>query len=91
MIIFIILILQIQYLSRVAISGDNVYVAWFTNEGTVNSNFEVGFRASYEKLRKQIGSGDNDNTESLFDIIAGTFIGAINGAILVSHFLEHRT
>ena len=31
---------------RVAISGDNVYVAWFTNETTVNSNYEVGFRAS---------------------------------------------
>ncbi len=31
---------------RVAISGDNVYVTWSTNEGTVNSNFEVGFRAS---------------------------------------------
>ena len=49
------------------------------------------FRALYEKLKKQIGSGDNDNTESLFDIIAGTSIGAINGAILISHFLEHRT
>ena len=30
----------------VAVSGNHVYVAWFTNENTVNSNFEVGFRAS---------------------------------------------
>jgi hypothetical protein len=30
----------------VVVSGNHVYVAWFTNEGTVNSNFEVGFRAS---------------------------------------------
>ena len=30
----------------VVISGNHVYIVWFTNEGTVNSNFEVGFRAS---------------------------------------------
>jgi predicted acylesterase/phospholipase RssA len=34
---------------------------------------------------------DKDNSESLFDIIAGTSIGAINGAILVSHFLENKS
>ncbi len=28
------------------ISGDNVYIVWFTNVGTGNSNYEVGFRAS---------------------------------------------
>jgi hypothetical protein len=28
------------------ITGDNVYIVWFTNVGTVNSNYEVGFRAS---------------------------------------------
>ena len=28
------------------ISGNHVYITWFTNEGTVNSNYEVGFRAS---------------------------------------------
>jgi hypothetical protein len=28
------------------ISGHHVYIVWFTNEGTVNSNYEVGFRAS---------------------------------------------
>jgi len=26
--------------------GDNVYVLWFTNVGTVNSNYEIGFMAS---------------------------------------------
>jgi hypothetical protein len=30
----------------VVVSGNHVYVTWFTNENTVNSNFEVGFRAS---------------------------------------------
>ena len=29
-----------------AITGDNVYVAWFTDQGTPNSNGEVMFRAS---------------------------------------------
>ncbi|MFY9965284.1 MAG: hypothetical protein WBL44_12120 [Nitrososphaeraceae archaeon] len=30
----------------VVISGDNVYVVWFTDKGTPNSNGEVIFRAS---------------------------------------------
>jgi len=30
----------------VVISGNHVYIVWFTNEGTVKSNYEVGFRAS---------------------------------------------
>lgn len=25
------------------ITRDNVYIVWFTNVGTVNSNYEVGF------------------------------------------------
>jgi len=33
-------------MAPVAVSGYNVYIVWFTNENTVNSNFEVGFRAS---------------------------------------------
>lgn len=40
----------------------------------------------YEKFRN---SGNND--ESFFDIIIGTSSGAINGAILVSHFLENKS
>ena len=49
------------------------------------------FKALYEKIRNDEGrNGDNDN-ESLFDIIAGTSIGAINAAILVGYFLENKT
>ena len=49
------------------------------------------FKALYEKI-KRIQSDDNsENNIPLFDIIAGTSIGAINGAILVSHFLENKT
>src|SRR5215210_1314469 len=51
--------------------------------------YQVGvFKSLYQKLRNEM---DKDNSESLFDIIAGTSIGAINGAVLVSHFLENKT
>jgi NTE family protein len=46
------------------------------------------FKSLYQKLRNEV---DKDNDEKLFDIIAGTSIGAINGAILVSHFLENKS
>ena len=46
------------------------------------------FKGLYEKLRKMVV---NDNDVPLFDIIAGTSIGAINGAILVSYFVENKT
>ena len=36
------------------------------------------FRALYEKLRMTM---ENDSNKPLFDIVAGTSIGAINGAI----------
>ncbi len=49
------------------------------------------FKSLYEKIK---GFQDDDNNKKdnlLFDIIAGTSIGAINGAILVSCFLENKT
>ena len=42
-------------------------------------------RALYEFLSKE------DEEEQLFDIVAGTSIGAINAAILVSHVIENGT
>ena len=49
------------------------------------------FKALYEKIiSDKDRNGDNDNAP-LFDIIAGTSIGAINAAILVSYFLENKT
>jgi predicted acylesterase/phospholipase RssA len=48
--------------------------------------YEAGaYRALYDSLSKQIK--DNEN---IFDIIAGTSIGAINAAIIVSHVVENR-
>jgi NTE family protein len=52
--------------------------------------YEAGaFRALYSWLKN-----DNNNTsddEHIFDIIAGTSIGAINAAIIVSHVKENKT
>jgi NTE family protein len=52
------------------------------------------FKALYEKI-KRIQNNDDDSEKDdgvpLFDIIAGTSIGAINAAILVSFFLENKT
>jgi NTE family protein len=49
------------------------------------------FKALYEKIiNDKDRNGDIDNAP-LFDIIAGTSIGAINAAILVSYFLENKT
>ncbi|MGC2573334.1 MAG: patatin-like phospholipase family protein [Candidatus Nitrosopolaris sp.] len=48
--------------------------------------YEAGaFRALYEFLSKE------DKEKQLFDIVAGTSIGAINAAILVSHVIENGT
>ena len=48
------------------------------------------FKALYEKIiNDKDRNGDIDNAP-LFDIIAGTSIGAINAAILVSYFLRTK-
>jgi NTE family protein len=53
--------------------------------------FQAGaFKALYEKITRE--DRENGNEErSLFDIIAGTSIGAINAAVLVSHVIENKT
>ena len=53
--------------------------------------YQVGaFRCLFEKL-SEIQKDKIEKDIPLFDIIAGTSIGAINGAILVSHFVENKT
>ena len=47
------------------------------------------FRCLCEKL--EIQKDEIEKDIPLFDIIAGTSIGAINGAILVSYFVENKT
>jgi NTE family protein len=52
--------------------------------------YEAGvIRTLYEKLTEKDKQND-DNGRLLFDIIAGTSIGAMNGAVLVSEFLKTR-
>jgi NTE family protein len=49
--------------------------------------YEAGvYRVLYDWTSKNIGNKD----ENLFDVIAGTSIGALNGAIIVSHVLENK-
>jgi NTE family protein len=48
--------------------------------------YEAGaYSILYESVSKRIG--DNEN---IFDIIAGTSIGAMNAAVIVSHVIENR-
>jgi len=49
------------------------------------------FKALYEKIKIKSDDNSDEKDVPLFDIIAGTSIGAINGAILVSYFLENKT
>ena len=52
--------------------------------------YEAGvFIVLYHWLRKDI-QNEKDN-ENMFDIVAGTSIGAINGAILVNYVQENKT
>jgi NTE family protein len=43
-----------------------------------------------DRLQKEDQKNGEKKDRPLFDIIAGTSIGAINGTILTSKFLEHR-
>src|SRR5215203_2600752 len=53
--------------------------------------FQAGaFKALYEKITRE--DKENGNEERpLFDIVAGTSIGAINAALLVSYVIENKT
>ena len=49
--------------------------------------YEAGvFHVLYHWIKKDI----QDNNENIFDIVAGTSIGAINASIIVSHILERK-
>jgi NTE family protein len=54
--------------------------------------FQAGaFKALYEKITKEDKENGSEEERPLFDIIAGTSIGAINAAVLVSHVIENKT
>ena len=59
--------------------------------GGALGSFQAGaFKALHEKLTKEDIQNGNE-ARPLFDIVAGTSIGAINAAILVSHVVENKT
>jgi NTE family protein len=61
----------------------------FQGEGALGGYEAAVFKELYKKLReedKQIGK-----SRPLFDIVAGTSMGAINAAIIVSHVIEKGT
>ena len=68
----------------------NIQRALILQGGGALGAYEVGvIKALYEKLTDEdVKNGYNN--KPLFDIIAGTSIGAINGAILVSQVLENN-
>jgi hypothetical protein len=80
---------SISLAASVVISGDNVYVEWFTNEGTVNSNFEVGFRASTDggaTFGPITNLSNSDNADSI-----NTEISAEGGNVIVSWWERNQT
>jgi hypothetical protein len=73
----------------VIISGDNVYIVWFTNESTVNSNFEVGFRASTDggaTFGPITNLSNSDNADSI-----NTEISTEGGKVIVSWWERNQT
>ena len=80
---------SISLAASVVLSGDNVYVEWFTNEGTVNSNFEVGFRASTNggaTFGPITNLSNSDNADSI-----NTEISAEGGNVTVSWWERNQT
>jgi NTE family protein len=49
------------------------------------------FKALLEKLKMTMANNYDDSNKPIFDIIAGTSIGAINAAILTSYYKVNRT
>ena len=79
----------IERAAPVVKSGDNVYITWFTNEGTVNSNYEVGFRASTDggaTFGPITNLSNSDNVDSI-----NAEISAEGGNVIVSWWERNQT
>lgn len=73
----------------VVVSGDNVYVTWFTNKSTVNSNFEVIFRASTDG-GATFGNKTNLSNTTTADSVDAE-IGAEGGNVMVTWWERNQT
>ena len=69
-------------------SKNNTQRALVLQGGGALGAYEAGvFRVLYDWINNRTGIKQNDN---IFDILAGTSIGAINAAFLVSHVIKKR-
>jgi hypothetical protein len=76
-------------IAPIAISGDNVYVAWWTDIGTSNNNGELMFRASNDGGRTfgdKINLSNSSNTDSI-----DTQIAAEGGNVVVTWWEANQT
>ncbi|HMH09419.1 MAG TPA: patatin-like phospholipase family protein, partial [Candidatus Nitrosopolaris rasttigaisensis] len=54
--------------------------------------YEAGvFKEIYNKVKRNNEEISNKKQNNLFNIVAGTSIGAINAAVLVGHFLKNKS
>lgn len=76
-------------IAPIAISGDNVYVVWWTDMGTSNNNGELMFRASNDGGRTfgdKINLSNSSNTDSI-----DTEIAAVGGNVVVTWWEANQT
>jgi NTE family protein len=63
----------------------------FQGGGTLGA-YEAGvFKEIYNKVKRNDEETSNKKQNNLFNIVAGTSIGAINAAVLVGHFLKNKS
>ena len=62
----------------------------FQGGGSLGAYESGVFKALYERISEEDGENGEEG-RPLFDIVAGTSIGAINATILVSHVVENKT
>jgi predicted acylesterase/phospholipase RssA len=59
--------------------------------GAALGAYEAGaFRAIYENIDKTYSKNGQEKDRHFFDIVAGTSIGAIHGAIIVNYVVQNR-
>ncbi len=71
------------------ITGDNVYIEQFTNVGTVNSNYEEGFRASTDNGQIFGPITNVSNTDNYDSVNAETSAEGEN--VIVSYWEQNET
>lgn len=76
-------------IAPIAISGDNIYVVWWTDMGTSNNNGELMFRASNDGGRTfgdKVNLSNSSNTDSI-----DTEIAAEGGNVVVTWWEANQT